>query len=360
MSDVHQIVVPQLGVNDDRVRIVRWHVAAGESVQRGQPLAELETTKAAFELEAEASGYFYPLAQEGSDPPIRAVIGFITAAPDPGIVQRHATPQAGETPGPKLTAKARALALELNLDFSTIPLSGIIREEDIRRLARGSHLELPPAPSQGDAVVYGASQGGAVVAEAMRSRGDYRPVAFIDDNTALAGSICEGLPVWPPETLRDLPRRGIAGIATHITRGMTRQDLLERAALAGVPMLNVIHARAAVASTVRMGAGNLIKAGAVVDDYVTLGNCCIIDNAAVVPHHCRLHSGVHLAPGVAMGGDCEIGENAIIGVGARLAPRVKIGRNAIVGVGAVIARDLPDEAIAEGPAAKTSGTRKDT
>jgi len=359
LSDVHEIVVPQLGVNDDRVRIVRWHVAAGDPVQRGQALAELETTKAAIELEAEASGYFYPLAQEGGEAPIRAVIGFITTAPDPGIVQRHATPPAGAPTGQKLTAKARALALELDLDVSKLTLSGIIREEDIRRLARGSRLELPPAPSQGNAVVYGASQGGAVVAEAMRSRGDYRPVAFIDDNTALAGSTYEGLPVWPTEALQELSQRGIAGIATHITRGTTRQQLLERAALAGVPMLNVIHAHAAVASTVRMGAGNLIKAGAVVDDYVTLGNCCIIDNAAVVPHHCRLHSGVHLAPGVAMGGDCEIGENAIIGVGARLAPRVKIGRNAIVGVGALIARDLPDDAIAEGPAAKTSGTRKD-
>ena len=61
-----EVIVPQLGVNDKEVTIVEWRAAPGDAVQRGQVLGTVETTKAAFELEAEQEGYFYPLADAGA------------------------------------------------------------------------------------------------------------------------------------------------------------------------------------------------------------------------------------------------------------------------------------------------------
>ena len=55
----------------------------------------------------------------------------------------------------------------------------------------------------GDAVViYGAGDAGAHLVTALRGRGAFTPVAFIDDNSALHKSVIHGLEVRPP---RDLP-----------------------------------------------------------------------------------------------------------------------------------------------------------
>jgi FlaA1/EpsC-like NDP-sugar epimerase len=51
-------------------------------------------------------------------------------------------------------------------------------------------------------VIYGAGDAGAHLVTALRGRGEFMPVAFIDDNSALHHSFINGLEVCPP---RDLP-----------------------------------------------------------------------------------------------------------------------------------------------------------
>lgn len=361
MPDWSEVVVPQLGVNDDRVRLVAWRACDGDPVQRGQVIAEAETSKAAVELVAENAGYLFHLAREGAELPIRAAVALITAIPDPALRERYKQQHAhiGEADGGEvqLTAKARLLAESLGLDIAALPASRILREEDIRALLPAAIPAATPVPESGDAVIFGASQGGLVVAEAMRSTGRFRPVAFIDDDASLAGGELEGLPIWDAAEMAALGARGIVGIGTHVARPAARLALRTRAAEAGIALLNVVHARAWVAPTASMGSGNLIKAGAIVEDYVVLEDCIIIDNGAIIPHHNRIASGCHIAPGAAMGGDCTIGAETIVGVGAVLAPRLTIGRRCIIGAGAVVSRDLPDNTVVEAAAARITSSR---
>lgn len=57
MSEAWPIVVPRDTVNDDFVVFVRWLLPEGSPVQRGVPVAEIETSKAVVEIEAEHDGY---------------------------------------------------------------------------------------------------------------------------------------------------------------------------------------------------------------------------------------------------------------------------------------------------------------
>ncbi len=49
------ISIPELG-DVDEVRLVRWLVGVGQTVQAGQELAEVEADKAVFVIEAPAAG----------------------------------------------------------------------------------------------------------------------------------------------------------------------------------------------------------------------------------------------------------------------------------------------------------------
>ncbi len=53
-------------------------------------------------------------------------------------------------------------------------------------------------------VIYGAGDAGAHLVTALRGRGEFIPVAFIDDNSAVHRSVINGLEVYPPRDLRSL------------------------------------------------------------------------------------------------------------------------------------------------------------
>jgi len=50
------VVVPQLGDPSTYIRVARWVASVGDTVRAGQPLVELETDKATFEIPASADG----------------------------------------------------------------------------------------------------------------------------------------------------------------------------------------------------------------------------------------------------------------------------------------------------------------
>jgi FlaA1/EpsC-like NDP-sugar epimerase len=64
---------------------------------------------------------------------------------------------------------------------------------------------LTPRHRGGDRVaIYGAGMAGAQVASALRARGQIAPVAFVDDDATLHGSLVEGIEVFPPSELAQL------------------------------------------------------------------------------------------------------------------------------------------------------------
>ena len=54
--------MPDLGVVDDTVTVVRWLVAVGQWIERGEPLLEVETDKSIMELESAVTGRLHSIA----------------------------------------------------------------------------------------------------------------------------------------------------------------------------------------------------------------------------------------------------------------------------------------------------------
>jgi len=103
---MNDIVMPKLSDTMTEGRLVSWKKQVGETVRRGEVLAEVETDKANMELEAFTSGVLLEIRiQAGEVAQVGTVIAVIGAAEEKGAppAQPKAAPQAqgaGATPRP--------------------------------------------------------------------------------------------------------------------------------------------------------------------------------------------------------------------------------------------------------------------
>ncbi len=113
---------------------------------------------------------------------------------------------------------------------------------------------------------------------------------------------------------------------------------------------------------IRVGARTSIGAGSVI---VSMGGVDI-GAAVLVAGGCYISGGMYHTErtdipicdqGVFSRGPVEIGDGGWLGMGATLLDAVRVGRGAVIGAGAVVARDLPDFAVASGVPAELKRTR---
>jgi pyruvate dehydrogenase E2 component (dihydrolipoamide acetyltransferase) len=95
------VIMPALGVAQEKGTLLNWLKAEGQSVIKGEPLMEIETDKATVEIEAPASGILSNVtASAGDEIPVGNKIAVILA---PGEV---ATP-AAQSPHPRIESGVR-------------------------------------------------------------------------------------------------------------------------------------------------------------------------------------------------------------------------------------------------------------
>lgn len=146
-----EIKVPAIGESISEVTLLKWIKKEGEYVDRDEVLAELESEKATFEVNAEQAGKLKLMAKEGDTLTIGAVLAHIdetVKAPEaPASVKeekKEATPTqpaviAPAAPEVKATPVANAIIADKKVDTSTITASGaggkIIKQDVLEALA---------------------------------------------------------------------------------------------------------------------------------------------------------------------------------------------------------------------------------
>jgi len=101
-----EIVMPRVDMDMATGRMGRWHVAEGGRVEKGAPLFEIETDKAAMEVDAPASGVLkFIAASEGDVLPVGTRIGWIVAEGE-----SFAPPANARTVAPNEAAPSKAAA----------------------------------------------------------------------------------------------------------------------------------------------------------------------------------------------------------------------------------------------------------
>lgn len=150
-----RIVMPKLGMVMSEGMVTRWTMAAGERVTRGDVIAEIETEKVNYDLEATGDGMLHPVAEVGESVLVDGLLGYLLEdgesppEPEPPPAPTSRAPTAA-TPGrPAATARsaigevrstpgARKAAASLGIDISKVPPTGPrgrVTEADVRAFA---------------------------------------------------------------------------------------------------------------------------------------------------------------------------------------------------------------------------------
>jgi pyruvate dehydrogenase E2 component (dihydrolipoamide acetyltransferase) len=189
-----ELTMPRLSDSMEEGTIVRWLVADGTQVTRGQELAEIETDKAIVVYESSAEGYLQIEGHEGEAYAVGAVIARVADTPTEArdevlvtVTGAGAVAGAGETarnsarPRALATPVARRLAAANGIDLAALrgsgPNSRIVKDDITALLAPPSRAEAseppaslvpgPTAPSKGQSTFKDLSRTGQRIARHM-------------------------------------------------------------------------------------------------------------------------------------------------------------------------------------------------
>ncbi len=145
-----EVILPRVDMDMESGKITNWFVAEGEPVVKGKPLFEIETDKAAMEVEAPVDGILRGVSKAiGEMLPVGAVVGWIYALDEPydekaaqsaskgaatitfeepkssaASEPAQSTEVAAPGVGVRATPRARQLAREQGIDLSAVAGGG--------------------------------------------------------------------------------------------------------------------------------------------------------------------------------------------------------------------------------------------
>ncbi|EJN04303.1 acetoin dehydrogenase dihydrolipoyllysine-residue acetyltransferase subunit [Phyllobacterium sp. YR531] len=173
-----EVILPKVDMDMESGQISRWYAKEGEAITKGQLLFEIETDKAAMEIDAPSSGILRQVtAQEGATVPVGQAVAWIYAEGESYEASASVEVQAevsskkletsvqAVTPEPeavsdrsegiRATPLARRLAREAGVDLATVKGSGPkgrIQKQDIEVETRAqTGAAKPLVTAKGDA-----------------------------------------------------------------------------------------------------------------------------------------------------------------------------------------------------------------
>lgn len=150
--------MPSLGADMEAGTLREWKVKPGDTVERGDIIADVETMKGIIEIEVFDAGVVEQLlVKQDEKVPVGTVMALIrpageTAAPKPA--ERHPIEEIPSAPaheGLRVSPLARRIAAENHLDLSTVQGSGeggAITREDVEKAVAERDIRLKPRPAE--------------------------------------------------------------------------------------------------------------------------------------------------------------------------------------------------------------------
>jgi pyruvate dehydrogenase E2 component (dihydrolipoamide acetyltransferase) len=180
-----EVILPRVDMDMATGKVSRWFVGENAKIEKGQVIFEIETDKAAMEIEAPASGIIRDLTgQEGKEVPVGSVVAMIYGEDEPyagpvEAAQVGATdvPTAADAPAEPAASAPATRVPAPSTGESTAEASATRATPLARRLAREHRVDLSRLRGSGprgriqhsDVVDHVHAGGGSLAAPAQRN-----------------------------------------------------------------------------------------------------------------------------------------------------------------------------------------------
>jgi pyruvate/2-oxoglutarate dehydrogenase complex dihydrolipoamide acyltransferase (E2) component len=144
------VFIPRINNNDDVVKLTTLSVEPGDAIKKADLLAEIQTDKASFEIEAEADGFVLRIDRTiGEMCDVGSILMWVGASRDEGIPAPSlagSVPSSAGSPDRSPTMKALLLLNRYGFDAGTISASGDrLTAEEVEVYARSRGLSVARA-----------------------------------------------------------------------------------------------------------------------------------------------------------------------------------------------------------------------
>jgi pyruvate dehydrogenase E2 component (dihydrolipoamide acetyltransferase) len=148
---VTKVVMPKLSLTMKEGTVGKWYKKQGETVEKGEPIAEIISEKATYDLEAPSSGTLAKiLVDAGVDASVNAVLAVVTspgeAFSETEMVAEVTQPVEKEEERVLASPSAKRLAREYGIDLTLVRGSGPegrVVEDDVTRFMEEARGTLP-------------------------------------------------------------------------------------------------------------------------------------------------------------------------------------------------------------------------
>jgi sugar O-acyltransferase (sialic acid O-acetyltransferase NeuD family) len=180
---------------------------------------------------------------------------------------------------------------------------------------------------------------------------DWYAPSFTDAGSRFVGYLDDG--DHPMQGFAALPQlatiRAYAPQATHdlvmaIGAPEGKRAVAERLLAAGARFATLLHPRAWISASARIGRGVVTGPFAYAGAGAEVGNFVAPNVHVSIGHDVRIEDYCTLSPHVGLAGGVQVGCGSFFGAGATVLPRLRIGQGCRIGAGAVVVRSVADGA----------------
>src|SRR6266446_5307119 len=206
------VIMPALELAQQTGKLLRWIKGPGDTVRKGEPIAEIETDKVTIELEAPASGVLSAVtAQEGDVISVGHTIAQIAAANEAPAPTPTLSPEGrGQGEGPDARVKASPLARKIaeahGVDLARVKTaSGKVEKADVLAFVESQRVVALPTNGSAGRLVAASPKARRLAAErgidlrALKGSGPGGAVLTLDVPAATVSSSTGPLTLPSPQ-----------------------------------------------------------------------------------------------------------------------------------------------------------------
>lgn len=326
-----ELVMPNVGANDNEIKIVKIFYEQGALISNGQVLFELESSKTIFDFISEKNGYFYSLFEESEMVKINSVIGIISddKLDQPEIVlnKYKIKDVILQDEGKVITSEASKLIEFNKIDIQKLKGDIITKEDVLDFLNKENPIDINSLLAkinlcEESIMVYGAGFQGKMILDAL-SNTKYNVACFVESNPDK--SEYYDIPVIPMKYLDRIRQIGITHAHIAIGNPKIKIDICKVLEEQNFEIISIFHDFSSISKSAKIGKGVYLGPFVSIGPDTIIGDFCQINNASSIAHDSKLGLGVMIADG------CRIGGSVVIGDFANLGINVSVNRDLIIG-----------------------------